>query len=100
MGTEGADESGQRKLADPKSSRSRDMKALYPARYADSEKSTFFDVSGSLLSVNYDILEFGQYDELSCSFHQVCLIFLRVKKHDFCFRKYMMQSQVTQIRLH
>lgn len=50
-----ASASEQRKPAGPKSHRWRDMKALYPAKYSDSENSTFFDVSGILLSVSYDV---------------------------------------------
>lgn len=45
----------QGKPVDSKSQRWRDMKALYPTKYADSENSTFFDVSDILLSVNYEV---------------------------------------------
>jgi len=31
------------------------MRDLYPTKYADSDNSTFFDVSGILLSVNYNV---------------------------------------------
>jgi hypothetical protein len=37
------------------------MKTLYPAKYADSENSTFFDVSGILLSVSYDVERTRKY---------------------------------------
>jgi len=38
------------------------MRDLYPTKYADSENSTFFDVSGILLSVNYDVERRKKYN--------------------------------------
>jgi len=56
-----ASTNGQQKPEVPESHRSRDVKALYPTKYAGSESSTFFDVSGMLLSVNYDVERTKKY---------------------------------------